>query len=1144
MALELQLNTAKAQEALKAAARGVNEFDSAVQKLSSAATVVDTVNKALSGIKGISPAAVKSISDLQVAISKLSSNAKLTTVTAGLQDIARVDVGKAAQGVDALGRALSGIKTPRALGQLGNNIAKIGNEARMGAGGVASFGTALAKIGNTNINVRVNSQQLNQGRQAAQQMGAELQKLRQTAQSAAVVIGANLGAQGVGQFVKTSMKASDQVFQFKNRIDAVTNTAGEGAKQFAAFNKVVDELALPLGASTESFGKLSSTIQLTGRSSEEALQIFKGFATGFRVIGLNGEQINRAFNAISQTFNKGSVSSEELKQQLGELFPAFSLLAEAIGVTGDELADMLAKGEVKADQMFKLADLTIDKFGKAIPEALQTGQAAFERLNTSITRAQSKFGDGFYEGVKESINKLARALGSADFLAFSEKAGKAVGQVIGFFADLATAAVENPVIGKGIIATAAIGIGIAVAKIGGAIGGVIGSLSGLAGISGTFGGIGGAAVGLAGILSGTLSGALRGLTTVIGLFLTPLGRIATVAALAVIGITILAAGIAAFFQSFLNGKSIAENFQNNLSGLSEVIGQVAGNMTKAIGDAINPFGESMDTNKPKVTGFTAAVDDAECATEIMAKTTAGASGEFDEFGNRLNLAGKKMSEIGTAVDKSNKSIEETRMAAENGADGLQKLPKPAGEAKDGISQIGTAVEPVPGKLDSLKSSLDSSGDAASTAAGKYDRAANALERLNTAERNSGGGGGSTSAEAFSGGGIAGKGSVRKSVPTSAFIGAPHLAGGIANTNSLTSSLPGGGIPTVLHPNEAVVPLAGGGSIPIAVSGGGMPTSGGGASNTAVSPLSVLLDTFTLMGEIKREVVRVWESVDALMVLTKEQWSNQHLWSQKIVNSIVDLNANLGRSGGGGSSGGGSSGGGGSNSASDFSEFQNELRGLQRGAQDARRNVTAVADSQPYIQYGVPGGGGFRQYTQQGERAIADARLERQRADEDVYNYLRENTAFAKTYFEDAIKKAQSQEQRSNLLLQRKNVLGFATGTPNAFEDTMRGGGFLATLHPDEAVIPLPDGRSVPVKLPDRMMEEIRSAGRGGMQRSAGGQPAQGNTYIINMDVKTADAASFRKGQEQIVAELRGKLERSERASVPAKRQTEDPTRRR
>lgn len=68
------------------------------------------------------------------------------------------------------------------------------------------------------------------------------------------------------------------------------------------------------------------------------------------------------------------------------------------------------------------------------------------------------------------------------------------------------------------------------------------------------------------------------------------------------------------------------------------------------------------------------------------------------------------------------------------------------------------------------------------------------------------------AGAFAEGGYATNPVTRGLMPATAWVGAPHYAEGTANTR--------GGIPAVLHPNEAVIPLSRGRRVPVEMKGGG------------------------------------------------------------------------------------------------------------------------------------------------------------------------------------------------------------------------------------------------------------------------------------------------------------------------------------
>jgi hypothetical protein len=118
------------------------------------------------------------------------------------------------------------------------------------------------------------------------------------------------------------------------------------------------------------------------------------------------------------------------------------------------------------------------------------------------------------------------------------------------------------------------------------------------------------------------------------------------------------------------------------------------------------------------------------------------------------------------------------------------------------------------------------------------------------------------------------------------------------------------------------------------------------------------------------------------------------------------------------------------------------------------------------------------------------------------------------------------------------IQGFATGSPNAYDDIMRGGA-MAVIHPDEAVIPLPDGRSVPVDMGGVEDRLARSSDRA-QARSAGG--GGGTNITVNMTVNTPDADSFRKSSDQLTRELRTKLDKAAR-QLGTRDAREDPTRR-
>lgn len=139
-------------------------------------------------------------------------------------------------------------------------------------------------------------------------------------------------------------------------------------------------------------------------------------------------------------------------------------------------------------------------------------------------------------------------------------------------------------------------------------------------------------------------------------------------------------------------------------------------------------------------------------------------------------------------------------------------------ALDAFAKSKEATDTFATNMGSARSAMDDTISKLDELIKKAQEAADAMSKVN----GGGGGGGSDKITAGSQrlGGMSGASPQSTSLSVGAFAGAPKLAMGIGNTNDLVKR-GGGGYPTILHPNEAVVPLPRGRGIPVdmRVSGG-------------------------------------------------------------------------------------------------------------------------------------------------------------------------------------------------------------------------------------------------------------------------------------------------------------------------------------
>jgi len=285
-----------------------------------------------------------------------------------------------------------------------------------------------------------------------------------------------------------------------------------------------------------------------------------------------------------------------------------------------------------------------------------------------------------------------------------------------------------------------------------------------------------------------------------------------------------------------------------LSTLAASMNTVAASMT-AIATALTPISSTLPTvNDQMVTTgtnamtantglqpFSNSINIISLAVGVLASTLPVVSAAFASLGtsmttiqgavdavvvgfNRLPEAVAKVSELGEVITALGSKAEQAKTASSSLVSSFDEIVGSTGRASGGLNSLNNA-------LDANISKLDDTGNAVDRLIDKYNKLAEAakkaMDAANAAD-SAGGGGGGGSSDAQRYGGYSGY--AMESVPTSAsdFSNAPKLASGISNTNKLLRKMSGGGIPTILHPNEAVVPLPKGRNIPVELSYTNMP----------------------------------------------------------------------------------------------------------------------------------------------------------------------------------------------------------------------------------------------------------------------------------------------------------------------------------
>jgi len=218
------------------------------------------------------------------------------------------------------------------------------------------------------------------------------------------IVGAAIGAQ-VGQLrqaLGATAEYAAELNKLRIALRGVTTSQAEYDNALQFITQSTKDFAIPQSVLTRQFTKLQASVSGAGGDLNDTETAFKGIVAAVRATGGSLADVDAALTATAQVFSKGKVSAEELRQQIGERLPgAFTLFAESMGKTPQELDKALEKGQVSLQDFQKFAEAIFKRYGQTALEIADGPDAAGDRLKTNL------------EELNEEVGKLLKPIGEA-----------------------------------------------------------------------------------------------------------------------------------------------------------------------------------------------------------------------------------------------------------------------------------------------------------------------------------------------------------------------------------------------------------------------------------------------------------------------------------------------------------------------------------------------------------------------------------------------------------------------------------------------------------------------------------------------------------------------------------------------------------
>jgi tape measure domain-containing protein len=139
---------------------------------------------------------------------------------------------------------------------------------------------------------------------------------------------------------------------------------------------------------TDQMIKTAQQLIGAGYDAKNVVPYLTTFSDTLSALGRKPEDLQRMTYAFVQMMSKGQISAEELRGQLGEIFPAQKILAREMGLSTQEFAKRMKEGTFKGSKYIKLLLRGMEKdFGGSTQKMATTfdGQLANIRESTKYT---------------------------------------------------------------------------------------------------------------------------------------------------------------------------------------------------------------------------------------------------------------------------------------------------------------------------------------------------------------------------------------------------------------------------------------------------------------------------------------------------------------------------------------------------------------------------------------------------------------------------------------------------------------------------------------------------------------------------------------------------------------------------------------
>lgn len=195
-----------------------------------------------------------------------------------------------------------------------------------------------------------------------------------------------LATLGISLVARELLGAGLAMDRLERSTAAALGSQALAGRELAFVREQAQRLGIYFPTLAEGYAGLAAATRGTNLQGEKTRQIFLGVAEAGRAMNLSQERMQGVLNAVQQIAGKGTVSMEELRQQLGDRLPgAMQIAARSMNMTVAELVKLVSEGKIASEDFLPKFAAELRRSAAAGVELAKNSPAAtFERMKTAL----------------------------------------------------------------------------------------------------------------------------------------------------------------------------------------------------------------------------------------------------------------------------------------------------------------------------------------------------------------------------------------------------------------------------------------------------------------------------------------------------------------------------------------------------------------------------------------------------------------------------------------------------------------------------------------------------------------------------------------------------------------------------------------